>query len=284
MKLQEASYFVLNKMRSIYDEGEASQIADWVMEAITGSAKAERMLYKNHDLTAIEEDQLNNFTNRLLKNEPIQYVLNEAWFYGLRLYVNKQVLIPRPETEELVEWILKNISNRKAELSILDVGTGSGCIAIALKSKLPNATVYAFDISEEALSVARKNATKLGTTVNFITVDILDKTTWPTLNAFDIIVSNPPYIPEFDKPTMHANVLANEPHLALFVPNNDVLKFYKAVTAYGKKCLKKTGNLYFEIHEEYGQAIVALLASEGFSAMLKKDMQQKDRMVKSGLA
>jgi release factor glutamine methyltransferase len=289
MTVQEATYYLLNKLQNLYAPGEASQITDWVMEAVTGAAKTERMMYKHTGLSDIEEKRLINFTERLLNNEPVQYVLNEAWFFGMRLYVDSNVLIPRPETEELVEWIITEIKEQNkvkteaATINILDIGTGSGCIAITLKKKLPEAAVWACDISHAAIAVAQKNATAQSTKINFLTVDILDAGYWEQLPNFDIIVSNPPYIPDRDKKMMAANVLKHEPHLALFVPDDDALKFYKAIALFSKKKLKKDGFLYFEIHEDYGAALNNLLKEQGFSSTLKKDMQQKDRMVKSGL-
>ena len=290
MTVQEATYYLLNKLQTIYAAGEASQISDWVMEAVTGAAKTERMMYKNTRLSGTEEERLMNFAERLLKHEPVQYILNETWFLGMRFYVDNNVLIPRPETEELADWIITDTKEEKmiaiepaAEINILDIGTGSGCIAISLKKKLPAAKVWACDVSKEALTVAKKNAAKLIADVTFLEANILDQNSWGQFPTFDIIVSNPPYIPNQDKQSMASNVLAHEPHLALFVPDDDALKFYKAISLFSKKKLKQDGLLYFEIHENYGEATVELLKREGFSAIVKKDMQQKDRMVKSGL-
>ena len=174
MTMQEATYLLLNKLRTIYAEGEASNITDWVMEHLTGSKKAERMIYKNEAINSEEENQLYQYTERLMAHEPVQYVLNEAWFCGLKLYVDKNVLIPRPETEELVEWIIDGCRFPIDQLSILDIGSGSGCIAIALKRRLGKAEVWSCDISTEALRVAKKNAENLGVEVNFIELDFLD--------------------------------------------------------------------------------------------------------------
>jgi release factor glutamine methyltransferase len=282
MTVQEATYYILNQLRSIYSEGEASQIADWVMEKITGSIKTERMLYKNAALAPSEEIQLNDSVQRLMQHEPVQYVLNESWFCGFKFYVDKNVLIPRPETKELVEWIVTSTKSPGSELKVLDIGTGSGCIPISLKRKLEKAEVWSCDISEEAIAVARKNAIALGTEVNFIQLDFLDQKQWMQLPSFDIIVSNPPYIPEKDKATMQPNVLNYEPGSALFVPDNDPLVFYKAIAEFGKRHLNEGGAIYFEIHEELGFSISTLLKTNGYSAEIKKDMQQKDRMIKSG--
>jgi release factor glutamine methyltransferase len=281
MTVQDATYYVLNQLRSIYEEGEASQITDWVMEKITGSKKTERMLYKNSALTHDEEIQLRSCMERMMQHEPVQYVLNESWFCGLKFYVDKNVLIPRPETEELVEWIITNCKFPVDELKILDIGSGSGCIPIALKRRLKKAEVWSCDVSAEALAVAKRNAATLGTEVNFILLDFLNVQQRNLLPSFDIIVSNPPYVPEKDSEEMKANVLKYEPPAALFVPDNDPLVFYKAIAEFGKEHLNTAGTIYCEIHESLGEAVVHLFNSYGFTTELKKDMQQKNRMVKA---
>ena len=283
MTLQEGTYAILTKLRKIYVEGEASQMTDWVMEKITGSQKTERMLYKNAVLTDEEEKQLNNYTARLLQHEPVQYVLNESWFCGLKFYVDKNVLIPRPETEELVEWIISDCKFPVDELKILDIGCGSGCIPISLKRKIPQAEVWSCDISTNALEIAKRNASESGTEINLIQLDFLDQEEWKTLPLFDIIVSNPPYVPEKDKASLHSNVLEYEPANALFVADNDPLIFYKAIASFGKTHLKKVGNIYVEIHESMGEPTLDIFLSADYHAEIKKDMQQKDRMIKSGL-
>jgi len=279
MTLQEAGFFLLNQLRTVYEEGEASAIGDWVMESLTGSDKTERMIYKNNPITTKEEEQLRGYVAKLLQHTPVQYVLNESWFCGLKFYVDENVLIPRPETEELVEWVISNCRFPIDTLSILDIGTGSGCIPISLKRRLRKARVTALDISEGALTVAKRNAAKMGAEVEFIQQDILDLASWTVLEPADIIISNPPYIPEHNKTSMHPNVLKFEPHQALFVPDQDVLLFYKAIVDLAKTKLNKEGLLFFEIHEDLGQEVTKLLSSEGFTSEIKKDMQGKDRMV-----
>ena len=281
MTIQEATYCMLNKLSIIYDKSEASQITDWAMEYLTGSKKAERMLYKNAAITDKEEYLLQQYIERLMQQEPVQYVLNEAWFSGLKFYVDKNVLIPRPETEELVEWIISNRKFPDSDLKILDIGTGSGCIPISLKRKIQKSAIWACDISAAALEVAKRNATALGAEVNFILLNFLDSNTWQQLPSFDIIVSNPPYIPEIDKKQMQANVLQYEPVTALFVPDNDPLVFYKAIAEFGKTHLNKAGCIYTEIHEDLGESTMAIFQSAGYTTELKKDMQQKDRMIKA---
>jgi release factor glutamine methyltransferase len=271
----------MNKLRNIYPDGEVSQITDWVMEHLTGSKKAERMMYKNSAITGTEELLLNQYAERLLQHEPVQYVLNESWFYGLKFYVDKNVLIPRPETEELVDWIIRNLKFPFSELKILDIGTGSGCIAIALKRKLRKAEVWACDVSSEALNVAKQNSSNLQAEINFVQLDFLDNPGRDQLPSFDIIVSNPPYVPAKDKADMNKNVLNFEPHTALFVPDNNPLLFYQAIADFAKKHLKQNGTVYCEIHESLGKKVSELFMQNGFMTELKKDMRGKDRMIKA---
>ena len=274
---------MLKRLRSIYSEGEASEITDWVMEYLTGSKKAERMVYKNTPITEDEETKLQEYLERLMHHEPVQYVLNEAWFCGLKLYVDKRVLVPRPETEELVEWIISNCKFPVETLSIFDIGSGSGCIPISLKRRLRKAEVSSCDKSEDALEVAQLNAETLGTEVNFLHLDFLQPNERHGLPKFDIIVSNPPYVPEENKFQMRPNVLQYEPHIALFVPDNDPLIFYKAIAEFGKENLNPGGAIYMEIHEELGPSTVMLFQSHGYKTELKKDMQGKERMLKAVL-
>jgi release factor glutamine methyltransferase len=230
-----------------------------------------------------------------MRHEPVQYILNKAWFYGMQLYVNNDVLIPRPETEEMVQWIIddvkksdKDVFIRRAseadvttELKIMDVCTGSGCIALALKKTMPKAEVWGCDISEEALNVARRNGSLLNIRVDFQGLDFLDEAQQRSLPTVDIIVSNPPYVPENEKATMMSNVLHHEPHLALFVPENDALLFYKALAQFGRQRLYDNGSMYMEIHEGLAQQVADLFNQQGYNNIsVKKDMQGKERMVK----
>lgn len=284
MTIQEAKQSLQLQLGTIYEVREAGNITDWVLEALTGLSRSARLVKANDSLNEEQESKLVRYTADLLRHRPVQYVLEEAWFHGLRFYVNENVLIPRPETEELVEWIIEENKERSA-FTILDIGTGSGCIPIALKKALPQAIVYSCDVSEGALDVARKNAKELQVDIHFLLQDILDKSIWEKLPEMDIIVSNPPYIPEKDKSTMHANVLAHEPHLALFVSNDDPLTFYEAIANLANKKLNTNGAVYAEIHEDLGPATLALFQQKGFGrAAVRNDMQNKERMIKaSGL-
>ncbi len=217
---------------------------------------------------------------RVLTHEPVQYVIGSAHFYGLDFYVDQSVLIPRPETEELVDMVIKENGNPAA--SILDIGTGSGCIAVSLKYNMPATTVEAWDISESALGVARRNASAFGVDVGFKIVDIL-VTQLVADKKYDVIVSNPPYIRDSEKALMHSNVLDNEPHLALFVPDADPLVFYRAIARQVLALLRKDGRLYFEINEALGDEMIVLLAGLGFEARVIKDLQGKDRFVSASI-
>lgn len=217
---------------------------------------------------------------RLKIYEPIQYIIGETQFYGLNFNVNNTVLIPRPETEELVDWIIKE-NKAKNEINILDIGTGSGCIAIALAKNLKHASVFALDVSNEALDVTKKNAANNEVNIEFIEHDILNLGLEINDLKFDIIVSNPPYVRKLEKDLMQDNVLKHEPHLALFVDDDNALLFYKAITEFSKKHLSQNGKLYFEINEYLGESTKALLENENFKQVeLRQDINQKDRMLK----
>jgi release factor glutamine methyltransferase len=283
MTVIEAGKNITEKLKAIYTTGEAEAMSNLVIESITGKSIPTKTADLRAVISSSQIEQINLLILRLLQHEPVQYVLHEAWFCGLKLFVDKNVLIPRPETEELVEWIISDCKFPVNELKILDIGTGSGCIAIALKKRLKKAAVWACDISSAALAVAKKNAETLSIEINFIELDFFNEEQRNTLPNFDIIVSNPPYVPEKDKAQMHANVLHYEPATALFVPDNNPLIFYNAIAAFAKKKLSESGKIYCEIHENLGEACLQLFLTEGFTAELKKDMQEKDRMVKAGL-
>jgi release factor glutamine methyltransferase len=278
---KEAIIHSTNQLRTIYDEGEATTISDWLMEHLTGSKKTDRISQSKKELSTEQEVLLETYLYRLKENEPIQYVLSEAWFCGLRFYVDKNVLIPRPETEELVEWIITGCKFPIDELKILDIGTGSGCIPISLKRRLGKAEVWSCDISPEALQVAEKNAQNLGAEITFLQLDFLDPVQREKLPAFDIIVSNPPYILHSERYSMRANVLEYEPAKALFVANNDPLIFYNAIADFGKDHLIPGGFIYAEINESLGSETLDLFKQNNFRAELKKDMQEKDRMLRA---
>lgn len=295
MNIAAAELWLSNKLADNYEPAEAIRMASMVMEKITGFYGGYRALQRSRELDAAQEMQLRNMYEKLAQHEPVQYVLEEAWFYDFPLYVDTNVLIPRPETEELVEWILNDVkasgkpvfdkaptdADLTTELKILDVGTGSGCIALALKRKMPRAEIWGCDTSDGALTVARRNGSKLDVRVDFVGLDFLDPAQRRQLPTVDIVVSNPPYIPLSDKASMQPNVLNHEPHLALFVPNEDPLLFYRALAHFGHQRLYEGGALYMEIHEELGPAVCQLMQAEGYQPSLRKDLQGKDRMVKA---
>ena len=266
----------------LYGEGEAKAIARMVYEVRYGLTFTDLCIGKDTQLSADDQAELEEIAQRLQRHEPIQYVLGKAEFMGEWYDVEPGVLIPRPETEELVRWI----SLSKGEgVNILDVGTGSGCIAIALAVLYPEAKVTAWDISEKALEVARKNAKHLGVNVNFEQVDALHLTSdilHQTSNAFSLIISNPPYICNKEREAMEQNVLDYEPHEALFVPDEDPLLFYRAIAEYGKKVLKPDGWLYFEINPLYAEPLRELLHSMSYHDIECKDDQYgKQRMIRA---
>ena len=281
MTIQEANRYLSSHLQRLYNESEAENISDWVIEHLTGTKKTDRIIHKERMISSSMELQLKQYLERLLRHEPIQYVLNEAWFCGLRFYVDKNVLIPRPETEELIEWIISGCKFPIDKLSILDIGSGSGCIPVALKKRLGKAQVWSCDVSPGALKVAKQNAATLGIDVNFIELDFLNKGQREKLSSFDIIVSNPPYIPAKDKETMRRNVSDHEPATALFVPDDDALVFYKAIADFGKKHLSENGIIYMEINENLGEKTAAIFQSNGYKTIIKKDMQGKERMIKA---
>lgn len=282
MTVQQASKQLLFQLFHIYEEREANNIAGLVMEKVTEWKRIDRIMNKEVTLSPEKEKLLASYTAALLTHKPVQYVLNEAWFYGMKLYVDENVLIPRPETEELLEWVRKDIRKSESELRILDIGTGSGCIALGLKKKLPLAKLYASDVSEPALEVAKKNAMYLNEEIHFIHSNILMNKAILELPKVDIIISNPPYIPFHDKAGMHSNVVLHEPHLALFVEDNDPLVFYNAIAHFAVTNLNRSGAVFVEIHEHMSNSVRELFIQKGFKNIeLRKDLQGKERMVKA---
>jgi release factor glutamine methyltransferase len=278
MTVQTAFTEISNALEPLHDAREAASIANMLLEDITGLSRVDRIVYKDRELTAPQVEQVTAGLQALLQNQPVQYVIGKSWFYGMELQVNANVLIPRPETEELVEWIVLEHSGGR----LLDIGTGSGAIPIALKKNLPKATVWAVDVSSGALQVAQANALQQKQEVHFLLLDILSSEAATQLSEFDVIVSNPPYICEKEKAGMQEQVVQYEPSLALFVPDDDALLFYRAIGSLAQQKLIAGGDLYFEIHEAYGKEVVALLEQQGYQhVILRKDMYGKDRMVKA---
>jgi release factor glutamine methyltransferase len=281
MTINSAYHHLKNNLIKIYDAKEAANVAELVIERISGFKKTGRILNKQQVLNNEQQNILQHYLHELMNDKPVQYVLHEAWFAGMKFFVDESVLIPRPETEELVEWIVQD-ANINLRFTILDIGTGSGCIAIALKKKINNTDVFALDVSELALKTATLNAQENNVHVNFFKADILQKEININLPLFDIIVSNPPYITKKESAAMHSNVVVYEPHLALFVPDENPLLFYDAISNFALSHLKPNGSLYFEIHENLGDEILTRLQKKSFHSIeIKKDLQQKNRMVKA---
>lgn len=313
MRWKEYYQQLSKSLQAIYGQGEADAIARTVVESI-GNGTLSGLGEK--ELSVLEEQRTAETKHRLLSHRPVQYVLNEAWFYGLKFEVNESVLIPRPETEELVDWVIKDVrcmmydvrytprqtppSDENHSLTILhspptlrsesdiyrrtftilDIGTGSGCIPITIKKKLPAASISAIDVSSEALQTAARNAKLNEVEVNFQLLDFLNENRWDDLSKYDLIISNPPYIKSSEASTIHKNVLEHEPHTALFVPDEDSLLFYRKIAGFALTHLNPGGAVYVEINQLLGQETAALFEQKGFAVELRKDMSGNERMLK----
>lgn len=264
-------------LEPLYGNGEARAVTDYVLDVCFGLSKADILCGAVEEMTAEKTAELNKIFGRLTEGEPVQYVLGRAEFSGRWFNVRPGVLIPRPETEELCAWITAD-SKASASPKVLDIGTGSGCIAITLQIDMPESNVTAWDISADALDVARENAQRFGANVNFVKLDALNA---KPEGEWDVIVSNPPYICEKEKKDMAVNVLEHEPHTALFVPDADPLLFYRAITRLAVQTLNKGGRLYFEINPIYADDTCRMMRAEGMTAVeLRSDMYGKQRMAK----
>lgn len=284
MKLKDIQTLFHKTLDTIYGKQEVDSFFYLLTEHIVGLNRMALALEPNATINKKDEEVFQDALSRLEQQEPIQYIIGETEFYGLMFKVNPDTLIPRPETEELVEWIIKNHSaqNQDVQLNILDIGTGTGCIAISLAKHLPNAKVYALDVSKNALEVARQNAENNNVSVQFINDDILNPNGFKSDFKFDIIVSNPPYVRQLEKQEIKPNVLNHEPHLALFVDDHDPLLFYRAICEFSIIYLKEKGTLYFEINQYLGKGMVDLMQTFSFENVeLKQDLFGNDRMVKA---
>lgn len=283
------SYEELRKrLTSVYDEREAQAVARWVLDEAFGLSLTDICCGKVSQLSADDAQRLEAITRRLEQAEPVQYVLGHAPFAGHSFEVSPAVLIPRPETEELVNWAVQSAeamtaAKEQTSLHILDIGTGSGCITISVALALPQATVQAWDLSPQALAQARSNAQRLGAQVSFVQQDALQP---PHHHAcLDMVLSNPPYICQCEAKDMHRNVLAHEPHMALFVPNDDPLRFYRAITRYAVEALRPGGCVLFEINALYAEATRQMMLDEGLSHIeTRLDCFGKERFVKGILS
>lgn len=282
MELLQFKKYFFSELSALFPETEIQSFFNLLTKFRLKLTRIEVALQPEFILNESDLNFLQKALEELKKHAPIQYIIGETEFYGIIFKVNNSVLIPRPETEELVNWIVNDYKN-ESELKILDFGTGSGCIAISLAKFFPKAQIYAVDVSSEALKVAETNALNNNVNINFVEANILDIEVLQ--EKYDIIVSNPPYIRELEKELMQKNVVDNEPHLALFVKDNDPLIFYNKIADLAIHNLTKNGSLYFEINQYLGDKIIDLLESKGFkNCVLKKDLYDVDRMVKATLA
>lgn len=290
MKLKTYKTEFYAQLFPLFPETEVESFFYLLTEAYLEKTRIQLALEPDFELNSTQLQQFEKALQRLLQQEPIQYILGDTEFFGYPFQVNQHTLIPRPETEELVAWIIEDVKNKNQEnsqhkplnsnITILDIGTGSGCIPISLAKELPQAKVSSIDVSEEALQVARKNSTLNEIVVNFIQQDILKAENLQ--EKYDVIVSNPPYVRKLEKEQMHQNVLDFEPELALFVENDDPLIFYRKIAQLAKNALTKNGKLYFEINEYLPEEMVSLLEEIGYQNIeLKKDIFGKFRMCKA---
>lgn len=274
--------YMLQRLQDCYPEREARALARYVLEVRFGISLPDIYMGKDRHFSEEERAELDFIVERLLRYEPVQYILGQADFHGMMFHVAPGVLIPRPETEELVDWVLENL-DATSQTAVLDIGTGSGCIAVSIAKLSPASTVSAIDISKRALKIAHENARLNEVEVDFRCDDILqaDKDRWLQTSSWDVVVSNPPYICDSEADEMSDNVLDYEPHEALFVPNDDPLRFYKAIADYSIKCLKPNGALFVEINRAFAHEVMDLFSMSGFvNVELRKDMYENDRMVK----
>lgn len=279
MMLKELYRNFLVQLQKIYSLGEATTITDWVFEKKASLKRSDILKNPEKPISPAADELIQLALQQLLQHKPVQYVLGEAWFYRMKLKVNEQVLIPRPETEELVEQLIADRKSKLTDPAILDIGTGSGCIPIAIKKNLPASKLTAIDVSKEALALAKENAAMHHAHIQFTELDFLQEINWSSLGMFDIIISNPPYIPIGEKEKMDKTVTAFEPHLALFVADASPLLFYKKIAAFGRGHLWPNGKIYLETHEDYAAETAALFLKDYQTVVVKKDVYGKERMI-----
>lgn len=279
--IQETQQYIRQSIQAAYPEPEADAVAQLVLEHVLGQSRGQLRLNRQEEVSEAQEACIKAAVARLQQQEPVQYVLGVAHFYGLDLQVDERVLIPRPETEELVDLVLKEHKGRQG-LQVLDICAGSGCIPLALAANLPGAAIYGLEVSEGALEVAKANAAIYKLPVTWLQQDIFGPVQGIAAGSLDIITSNPPYVLEAEKQQIRPNVLQYEPHLALFVPDTDALKYYSRISAVAFALLKEGGKLYFEINERYGAQVQELLLQAGFpAATVVQDLYGKDRIVRA---
>ncbi len=281
MTIKNIKFFFSNQLQFDYDQTEIESMFYIILDKIHRFRRIDLALMTDFELLESDFSAWKIIIAQLLTQQPLQYILGSTHFFGLELMVNAAVLIPRPETEELVDWVLKE-NNQKTNLKILDIGTGSGCIAIALAKNLQNAKVFALDISKEALNVAQQNAVNNGVSIQFINADILNINTLE--EYFDIIISNPPYVRDSEKKEMQRNVIDYEPHIALFVTEHQSLIFYEKIATLAQQYLTKNGTLFFEINQYLATENIKILENLNFKSIhLRQDVHGNDRMIMAKL-
>ncbi len=278
MTIKEIHQQFLAELDDVYGAGEASAMTTMIFESMGNITRQDLITKGSGEIEKTTQKKLETTLNRLLQAEPIQYIIGKAWFYNLCFSVNKSVLIPRPETEELVLEATNFLKKHKSK-NLLDIGTGSGCIPISIKKNISEANVTSLDISNDALKLATKNAIDNNVDINFLTIDFLEEKNYELLPKFDVIISNPPYIPENEKGNLDKNVTMFEPHLALFVPQNDPLLFYKKILIFAEEHLEKDGKIFLEIHEDFAAKTAKIFTEKNYTVIIKKDMQGKERML-----
>ena len=278
MQLKELYIHFIKELKPLYNADEASVISSMIFETIAQMDKSTLIIHPNRIVEKEKLHKINLALEQLKLFVPVQYIIGHGWFYNLQFKVSPAVLVPRPETEELLAMVIDFIKTHHKQ-TVLDIGTGSGCIPISMKKTLPDIFVSAIEISEDALMIAKENASTHQTNIEWIQMDFLDESCWKGLPVYDVIISNPPYIPENEKDKLDKNVTAHEPHLALFVPDNQQLIFYEKIASFGKQHLAKDGKIFMETHENYAKEVAAHFIEEGYAAVVKKDFYKKERMV-----
>lgn len=281
MKYKEATIVIKNTLQHIYNNDELPQIAALLLQHITGLTKIERILDEEKNISSTQITNLEKKLDLLLQEMPIQYVLGETYFYKNRFKVNADCLIPRPETEELVAWLLLEIKSIKTPVHIIDIGTGSGCIIISLAKNAPQHNYTAIDISKKAIEIAAYNAIEHKVKIDFLALDILQDNKNANLPKFDYIISNPPYIPIKEKNEMENKIIHFEPPIALFTPNDNANIFYKKIVQFAKNNLQNTGKIWVEINQNLGYETEQIFKEAGFLTQLKKDLFNNDRFIKA---
>lgn len=278
MTFREIHAAYLAGLEPIHGSGEARAIADLVFEGLAGISRSGMLANAEKTADGNMAELLLSSLEKIRRHIPVQHVIGFAWFYGMKFKVNEHVLIPRPETEELVQEVI-NYLKKSPEKKILDIGTGTGCISIAVKKHISAAQITSVDISEDALAVATENAAANNTDIDFRKIDFLNEEKWNLLSDYDVIISNPPYIPQEEEKKMDRHVTLHEPSMALFVPQDDPLLFYKKIHRFANDHLKEDGKIFLEIHQDFGKETAAIFHEERYAAALKKDISGNDRMV-----